>query len=173
MPYHCKYLLPLLVFAVGAASAESTALLEVDAEPASAVVRPLPPGRKLVRLPALEYRIGINARCAENYSAESISIGIADTRKTLAGDDLDGTENFVVDFTVPARQVAPLPVNGFCLADGKGTQEVRVSDVVTATVSLRCANDEDTSITYASQALAAAVSCDAGDQGESDSPILR
>ena len=74
---------------------------------------------------------------------------------------------------MPARQVAPLPVNGFCLADGKGTKEVLVSDVVTVNLSLRCANDEGASIPYASQALAVALSCDTGDQGASDSPILR
>ena len=166
-------LLPLLVLAAGASRAETAALLEVAVEPANAVVRPLPPGRKLVRLPELEYRISIKARCAENYTVESISIGIADSRRTLGSDELVDPDAIVVDFTVPARQVAPLPVDGFCLAEGDGEQQLLVDDAVTAHVSLRCSNDVETSITYASRPLAVAVSCATADQPESDPPIAR
>ncbi len=173
MPLHPVYLLPFLVFAAGAVRAEAAALLEVDVEPASAVVKPLPPGRKLVRLPELEYRINIRARCADDDTVESLSIGIADTRRTLGSDELAEPDTIVVEFTVPARQVAPLPVNRFCLAEGEGDQEVLVDDAVTAHLSLRCANDTGTAITYASRPLAVALSCDAGNQPESDSPTLR
>lgn len=166
-------LLPFLVLAAGPAWAETTAKLEVDAEPALVSIRPLPVGRKLVRLPSLDYEIRVSAQCGGAHLAESISISIADTRKTLMADELEESTELVTRITIPARQVAPLPVDGFCSANNTAQRELLVHDAVTAHLSLRCTSHEGESITYATRPLAVALRCETDDQEDSASSILR
>ena len=171
MRLHLNIALLLTSVAAGLSWADSPSSLDLIVEPAAVTIEPPPEGRKLVSLPELEYRLSVVARCPDGHQPASLSVGIADTRKTLLQDALADPDPIVVEMTIPARQVAPIPVDGFCLSEQK--QEMLVRDAVTAHLSLRCASDAGDAITYASQALAVTVRCAAGDQGESEPLILR
>ena len=96
------------------AAAESGLRLGIEAQPAVARIQPLTEGRKLVHLPALEFQLDIDAHCGENAVAQSVSISVNDTRVTLPGDHAAGAAGKPVGFTIPARQVAPVAIDGFC-----------------------------------------------------------
>ncbi len=163
----------LIILAVGVSEADNLPRLEVDAGPALVSIKPLPVGRKLVRLGTLNYKIQVNAHCGGAYLAESVSISIADTRKTLLAEELEESSELVTNITIPARQVAPLPVDGFCSATNTVQRELLVHDVVTAHLSLRCTSEQGESITYATRPLAVTIRCETGDQEDSASSILR
>lgn len=144
----------------------------VEVAPAVASVQPLAEGRRLLRLPALEFEFGIDASCGPDHAVASVSISIADTRKTLS--DGEFQDNTVTNATIrlPARQIAPIAVDGFCPEAQSESSSLLIQDAVTAQVSLRCAGAEGESITYASRSLDVTVVCDASPatQGsESDS----
>lgn len=149
------------------------ARLVAEANQADALVRPVQTGEKLLRLPGLTYRIGIEARCANDDRAESLSVSVADTRTTLLRDELADTTNITVDITIPASQVAPLAADNFCSQEDSDDHKRLVEDVFTASLSLRCSGGGGESIIYASRPLAVALTCDRGTQGDSDSSILR
>ncbi len=165
----------LLILAVPAVGtpAEAPVRLEASAEPASASIRPVSEGRKLVELPALEYRIAIDARCHDSDRPESVSVSAADTRITLRGEDLDDASDIVVALEIPANQVSPLPVNEFCTSDEWAGRDLLIPDAVTAHLSLRCRSDDGESIAYATRQLAVELTCEDPNQAESESLILR
>lgn len=151
--------LTLLIVLCAPAWADVSGRLGFDAPPAFAPVKPLAEGRRLVRLPSLEFQLNIDAECAGDAVLQSVAISIADTRKTLDADALQDINGGAVSFAIPARQVSPVAVDGFCPQDGNGTQ-LLVQDAVTAHLSLRCANGEEESITYASKGLDVMLECD-------------
>lgn len=169
-------LVPALLIA-GSVLADSTPRLDVDAAPAIVRVKPLPVSRKPIRLPALEFQLDIRARCARDTEMQSILISVADTTKTISGDDVTEIHDEPIPFSVPARQVSPVAVDGFCRADGGRDRrtELLVRDAVTTNLSLRCAGEEGESITYTSHALDVLVQCDDNgeSQGDSVSEIVR
>ena len=58
--------------------------LHVHTEPAVAVLALQQGGRNLVRLPDIEFRLGISAYCADNGQPESLSVTIAKLRATVS-----------------------------------------------------------------------------------------
>ena len=90
------------------------ATLTITVPPALAPIQPLAEGRSLVRLPALEFEFGIEASCGPERAVKSVSISVADTRKTLESDEIPLGETVSTAFTLPARQLAPVAVDGFC-----------------------------------------------------------
>jgi len=161
----------------GTAWPDVGARLSVDVAPAIVQVRPLAQGRKLIRLPTLEFRFTIQATCALDTEVQSVSISIADTRKTISGDDILSAFDQPVVFSVPARQVSPVAVDGFCpQADDRERQaELLVRDAVTAHLSLRCTGENGADITYSSRALDVILQCPdrRDDQGEPASELAR
>lgn len=166
-------LLPFVVFAAAASWAETFAHLDMETEPVSITLTPVDEGHKVVRLPALEYRIRVHGRCAAEQRAESVSISAADTQAMLTGAQLADAGLIVVDLVVPAQQLAPLIVDGFCSSQDRTARELLVESVVMANLSLRCAVGADQSITYAAHPLAVMLKCDRGDEAYSGSLILR
>jgi hypothetical protein len=142
------------------------ARLVVDVAPAVASIQPLAEGRRLLRLPALEFAFGIGAGCGPDQAVTSVSISVADTRKTLSGAEFrdDAVTNMTV--RLPARQIAPIAVDDFCPETQSESSSLLIRDAVTAQVSLRCASAEEESITYASQSLDVTVVCDAGPEAQ-------
>ena len=151
--------------------------LIVQATPAIVQVKALAEGRKLIRLPTLEFRFTIQAVCAIDTEAQSISISVADTRKTISGNDIATISDMPIDFSIPARQLSPVAVDGFCprADDGNRLAKLLVRDAVTAHLSLRCAGKGGEAITYKSHALDVMLQCPVrgDDQGESVSEIAR
>ena len=150
--------------------------IKVSSAPATAEIVPAPVGRRLIRLPTLEFVFTIEPRCENNMQAKSVSISVADTRETVTVGET--TDSAVVEarITIPRRQAPPLAVAGFCEIDEDETRQSRellVREAFTAHLSLRCANDERQSIVYASQALDLSLRCKAQDQEPSPDSIAR
>jgi hypothetical protein len=139
-------------------------------------IKPLTEGRKLIRPPALEFLLRIDAECDVDAEITSISISIADTRKALTSTDLSEAIPIATRITIPARQVSPIAVEDFCpMGSPAAGDELVVRDALTAHVSLRCTSEAGESITYASRALDVMLQCDAAVnvQGETSPLIAR
>ncbi len=154
----------------GIAWPDGQGTLTITVSPAAAAVQPLAEGRSLVRLPALEFEFGIEARCGPAQAVKSVSISVADTRKTLESADI--TEGSVAStvVTLPARQLAPVAVDGFCPESQVGGSRLLLRDAVTAQVSLRCTGEDGDSITYASQSLDVALVCEIETEAQGVAP---
>lgn len=175
----CRPILFALVVAAAAmpARSEPASHIRVWSEPAAVEVAPQAAGRRLVRLPTLEFSLEIEPLCDHNMRAESLSISVADTRKIVALAD-DGESIITTTLTLPRQQTAPLALLDFCQIDDSQieeelNQELLVRDAFTAHLSLRCANDEQHSVVYASQSLDLMLLCKAADQSPSADSAAR
>jgi len=133
---------------------------------------PRPPGRSYVILPELSYRFQLEPRCPAGFRPASVSLGIADTQSRLAADG-DGLE---AELTVPAAQLAPLPLADFCelpagpgdAGGGTGTRpaeaggRLEVGAALSVQASLTCADGERERMTFVSTPLALTLVCNAG-----------
>jgi hypothetical protein len=179
--YRCVLLLPAL--SICAAGAEDTALhrLTVSAESPSVPVKPQPPGRRSLALPSLDYVFRVEARCEDDWTPESLSLTVADSRIRKTGEELKNETNQQLDLKVPASQLAPLTLRDFCVigsapegsAAGAGTPLVpredlaRTSRLTTnaaiAHASLRCSNGEQQKTIYVSSPLDVTLVCERPD----------
>jgi len=176
MPLKLFYLFPATILFAPFGWAENAANLGVDSDPAVVTIKPLAAGRKLIRPPALEFLLRIDAECGANAEITSISISIADTQKALTATDLSQAAPIATRITIPARQVSPIAVEDFCpMESTTAGGELVVRDALTAHVSLRCTSETGESIMYASRALDVMLHCDAAAdiQGEPPSLIAR
>lgn len=176
MPLKLFYLFPATILFAPFGWAENAANLGVDADPAVVTIKPLAEGRRLIRPPALEFLLRIDAQCDANAEIASISISIADTQKALSATDLSEAVPIATRITIPARQVSPIAVENFCPMESPAAGgKLVVRDALTAHVSLRCRSETGESITYASRALDVMLHCDvaADIQGEPSSLIAR
>lgn len=155
-------LLPLFYFVV-----TDVDRLFVDAEPAVASIGLQPGGRKLIRLPELEYTLHISANCGAGRTPESISVSIADSTRTISGEDLGGEDlpvsvSLDTSVRVAARQIAPLPIQGFCISENEAPRSLLVTAALTAQFSLRCVKDDEHTIVFRAQALDVVLNCETG-----------
>ena len=133
--------------------------LRVHAEPAVAVLAMQQGGRTLVNLPPLEFRLSISPHCAEGGRPESLSITIADTQKTLSGEDLPSKTPIDVSMRVSASQLAPFALREFCVDPAAEGQSLLLTAALAAQVSLRCTRGEQQSIVFAAEPLDIRVDC--------------
>jgi hypothetical protein len=133
--------------------------LRVHTEPAAAVLALQESGRNLVRLPDVEFRLSISAHCANGGRPESLSITIADTRRTLRAEELLATETVDVSMRTPAAQIAPLALREFCIDPAAEGDSVLVTSALAAQVSLRCSRDEGQYMVFAAEPLHIRVEC--------------
>jgi hypothetical protein len=160
--------------------------LEFAAEPPVVAVPATTPGRRFIDLPALEYRFEVQAACTGNRTPRSLSISVADSRVALAGAAINADAAGELVLTVPARQLAPIAVDDFCVAApvaGETAAEeseaassfiaasapphlLTVPAVVSAQASLVCGDDAGSSIRYVTKPLAVTLACAAGDGTE-------
>lgn len=138
-----------------------------------------PPGRQFLELPALEYAFGIEARCDADWVPESLSLNVADSRVVLGEDQLSGAEPPTVLLEVPARQLAPIAVHGFCLLGedldeglnagpdagpdtprpAASASQLTIRAVLSAQASLLCRNEAERRIAYVSLPLDVQLAC--------------
>jgi len=152
-----------LNLAAGPVASEPGARVTVDAHPAVIGIKPLPDGRRLISLPAIEFALAITPQCATGTQPQSLSVSIADTRKTLGSGELDGHPTVAVSIAIPRKQASPLAVDGFCPADQSAdasNTDLSIEDAFTAHVSLRCAGEEQQTIVYAAQPLGLVLHCE-------------
>ena len=126
-------------------------------------------GRNFVRLPSLDYRFDLAANCPADLEAKTISLSIADTRKSLATNEISNEETISVAIRIPAAQIGPIAVDGFCVAAG-AQETVRIPAVLSVQASLLCANEEDSRMIYASRSLDVTLSCNTLQNESSRSP---
>jgi hypothetical protein len=140
-------------------------------------ISPRNPGRNYIRLPTLEFTFEIAANCSVLFSPQSVSLNIADSRETIS---IDGSAGSVADvqlsLNVPAKQLAPLVVENFCVApatvdsqDGDGKHNFSndgnmiARSVLSAQAALLCVYEDKQEMVYQSSPLDIALVCAAPD----------
>lgn len=183
-----RYLLILVpALHAGLAVAENSASgpLTVAAEIPVVSVIHHPPGRYFLTLPTLEYAFDVGAQCNGNATPESLSINVADSRLTLSAAELGGNGQQRVVLEIPARQIAPIAIDNFCVIDINdavaviepagspvavipGPLQITVDAALSAQVSLLCSNESEREITYVAQPLDVNLSCAASALNSTD-----
>ena len=157
-----------LVAVVGSALAlaEDSHSLEISAVAPTVTIAPRSRRNNLIRLPALEYVFEVSAECAEPFDAGSLSLTVADSRRSLDAEELAQTG--AVRLTVPANQLAPVPVSGFCVGpeerDDDGAATLTLRSALSASASLLCVSDTERKMTYASAGLDVVLVCESGNE---------
>lgn len=147
--------------------------LSVVANAPMVSVAPRDPGRNFMRLPALEYMFEIRANCADGRLPKSVSLNVADSRKSLAADQIVIDGPTALSLKIPASQIAPLVVANFCVApaaqDADVQAQVSISSALSVQASLLCEGEDDKAMTYISRPLDVSLVCERKTE-EQDSP---
>ncbi len=156
------------------ASEEPT--IEIASSTPSVVLAPRPYGR-FIRLPSLEIEFSVRPSCPGDSQPQSVTLSVADTRKSIGVENLTARQIATITLQVPAKQIAPIAAADFCRISGDDGsvyegKELTFADALTAHASLRCSADSDDSITYVSHALNVKIRCEEDDtealQADSD-----
>jgi hypothetical protein len=157
---HSAILLAMCVTAQSAYCGELT--LSADSPVVSIETRT--DGRNFVRLPSVDYQFNVRAMCDVGMQPRSVSLNIADTRVLLAQDAFEGDAPVNVSVRIPANQIAPVALDGFCAAapaesTPQKNQQINVPGILSVQASLRCASDDSSEVVYASRALDVSLRC--------------
>ena len=152
----------LLLCGAVAGADDTTGRLRASAEPVRFDLAPLAAGTRFIVPPALTVEFSIEATCETAADAQSLSLSIADTQLLLGPAEL--TAQGPVRLELPAGQLAPLRVDGFCRLDDDDADsgEKLIEDAYTARVSLRCTAGETQSIVYTTLPVDLRIQCDNG-----------
>jgi hypothetical protein len=124
--------------------------------------------RYSIRLPGLQYDFQLELVCATGYEPDSVLLSVADTKKRIALGEGKANSDDGISMKIPASQIAPLSVEGFCLAsendDRREPGQVTVRGVLSAQASLLCSGEDGQQLMFASQSLDVTLRCD----GEAD-----
>lgn len=161
-------------FAADETPAERSHSVDIKANVPVVAVSPQPGTGHFLTLPSLEYRFQVEPRCEAGWQPEWFSLNVADSRVSLSAAELnDGGGE--IRLRVPARQIAPVPVAGFCViaeADegSAGTpereerpdapRELDIGGALSAHASLVCASNGSRDITYVARPLDVLLSCE-------------
>ena len=139
-------------------SARADGNIIVAAQETVATVSPRSPRLKLVNLPRLEFALRAAIQC--KGIPVSVTLSVADTFKTIGGNDLEGQRAAEITLSVPPRQLALAASSRFCIADDPDSaDELLVDGFTTAHASLRCQTDDRTSAHFASAPLKVRLTC--------------
>ena len=130
--------------------------------PAQVTIDRRPAGRRLITLPGIEFTLRIQPDCAPGLILDSLSISIADTRRTFHGTDFTAQSFIETTLHIPRRQVGPLAIDEFCTNDTSADDSrltAHVADAYTASVSMRCASDTSQSVVYDTLPLDITLQC--------------
>jgi hypothetical protein len=112
-----------------------------------------------VRLPAIEFQLRLAPYCAHGGKPESLSITIADTRKTLREEALQAVQTIDAAVLIPASQLAPFALQGFCVDPASEGESTMITAALAAQVSLRCGRQSEASVVFAAESLDIRVDC--------------
>lgn len=155
--------------------------LAISADTPTVTIEPRSAGRGFVVLPTLEFRFRLTPACAAGWQTRAVTLGIADTRLTLEPGAADG-DVLEALLSVPAAQLAPLPITGFCetvpetaesdarltvaaAADSAPAAlpvpggELTVDAAVSAQAALLCASESGERLTFVARPLAITLIC--------------
>jgi hypothetical protein len=148
--------------------------LTIGADTPVVMAEPREAGRSFMRLPSLNYSIEIDARCPVGLMPRSISLSVADTRKSLVVADISTETATTTEFSIPASQIGPVAVDNFCITrtedeelsqstdiSSDTRESLTITSVVSLQASLLCANDAGSHMTYASMPLDITLVCEA------------
>lgn len=147
--------------------------LIVHTEPAVASITPHSGGRKLIRLPELEFPLRISAQCGAGRRPESISISIADTHRTFSGEDLPISATLETSVRISPRQIAPIATRDFCVTASETRLSMLVTTALTAQISLRCVKNDERSIAFRAKALDVVLNCETSDATAPDIAAIK
>ena len=133
--------------------------LDVESDPAEVVIARQDGGRQLIRLPRLEFPLRVDAYCGGGGKLQSLSISVADSRQTIAGDDYPANDILSTTVSVSPQQIAPIAIEEFCVADVPAGESRLLETALIAQVSLRCALDESQSMIFEAEALDVRLVC--------------
>ncbi|MCB1845372.1 MAG: hypothetical protein KDI09_20560 [Halioglobus sp.] len=160
-------------------------ILTVTANTPLVGVMPRPPGRSFLALPQLNYHFVLQPSCADNWLPAGLSLSIADSRLSIGSAAINASLPVIeVQLSVPAAQLAPIPLSGFCELpkeplisklptasepenSGNPAAEPAASSLVieaalSAQAALTCASEDRRSTTYVSQLLDISLVCESG-----------
>ena len=168
---------PLLLVAIAGLGSHTDSAaadeLELNASTPEVTISTRPAGRNFVRLPSLDYRFRVDARCTAGRRAQAISISVADTRISVPTGNLPSDGAIDVEMTVPADQIGPVPLNEFCISDDGDNDlqqtSLTIPSVLSAQASLLCADESGGEMTYASASMDVELSCEPPDEPETHS----
>lgn len=166
-------LLPVL--SLTPVSAET--VLKFSAGTPTANVMPRGRERAPLHLPDLEYQFSIDAVCRDDLSPASLSLAVADSRRTFNAEQIVAGALDDIRLLVPAEQIAPVMIADFCVVEGDADQAITSASSLTLTVhaalsaqaSLLCIGDTGRSMKYASANLDVILICESPGN-ESDGP---
>ena len=141
------------------------------AKAASVELQLQPSGRRLLRLPNLDFVLQIEPHCGVGMHIASVSISIADTSKSFRGMDFLEQSTLETTIRLPRRQIGPLAIVRFCTGEDKNSNNddvLLIRDAFTAHVSLRCADGVRELVVYETLALAIRMVCKAPGHDKSD-----
>lgn len=158
-------LFALLALSCGGAGSRAADAPVIIVSSNTPLVRMVPRTRgRFIRLPSLDFELTIETDCPPDLQPASVTLSIADTRATLAGEEIAAQPPAAVAIRVPAQQIAPLAAESFCRAhdDDTDVEDVKTfPSALAAHASLRCADATGHAITYVTHPLDVAVSCEA------------
>ena len=150
----------LLALTAFSAEAEQDTTVSISANTPATPVTRRASDRSPVIVPGLEFEFQVETRCSEGSEPESVMLSIADTRKNLPAAQLkQASTTFLM--RVPAKQIAPLQVDEFCIDENpEDSTGLTIGGVLSAQASLVCSSDDGESITYASTSLDLTLTCE-------------
>lgn len=141
-------------------------VLKFSADTPKADVKQRSGERAPLQLPDLEYNFRVDAVCRDNLVPASLSLAVADTRRTFDAEQIVAGALNEFRLLVPAAQIAPVVVANYCVADGDNEGDVTSASSLTvyaalsAQASLLCIGDADRSMKYASTNLDVMLVCE-------------
>lgn len=127
--------------------------------------------RSFMRLPSLTYELDIAKNCSGDLKPAVLSLSVADTRRSFQTDAISADDSLAIQFAIPAAQIGPIPLEGFCAtaAEEEGDVDNRVDEAESMTVpavlslqaSLLCVSETQSRMTYASTPLDVTLECTA------------
>ncbi len=155
-----------LLIAVLSVPVSAETVLKFSADTPTASVIPRNGERAPLQLPDLEYQFRIEAVCRDDLSPASLSLAVADTRRTFNAEQIVAGELEDVRLLVPAAQIAPVVIANFCIAESEPDQSITSASSLTvhaalsAQASLLCTGDMDHAMKYASANLDVMLICE-------------
>jgi len=166
MRFMSLFIISATIVAPTAVNSEPIGHLTGEAEPVLVEVTPSSIPRRYVAVQDLEFSLIVRPSCPANMQIDSVSVTTADTSRTFSGSDFNEQTQIETTLIVPRRQVAAIAIDDYCREDeisAKKQEDLQIAAAYTATMSLRCINDDEQSIVYQAQPLGIILSCVSGD----------
>ncbi len=125
---------------------------------------------RAIRLPQLDFAVRAKFVCAPEAVVESVTISVADAYRRYA--PTDGDDSLETTISVPASQIAPIAAGNFCANGNDDNEELLLSGVATAQLSLRCVADGTPSVSFTSLNLPLRLVCKTGEDQEPSAAAL-